>query len=447
VGGQFIEKDLLMEINEIRRQAASDALRELDGAFQRVQARYDNKHKLRTLLHQSNSTLSLKKLANHLAEIRQNATTFHQGTLDKSINEPIGWAEEQLELLKTILVEARDLAVDLRAFEIDKSSLDQGTTFLFEDGKLHLRAGKDGLAALGKIWEEAFTLAGGICLRHERLDGGLCRIAEALIQEANWIRGKAFAIPSRTGVSILPNVVHLRFPEWTIWALPLTAQEVWQLRLRSSGPGLHSGSEKLLDAVVEHTRTQKDGQNKAKELEASAQNVWGNADFQRCMGDVFGVFALGPAYACACIDLTLDPNEESSKQRALSIFRTLASVGDYNLIQTTLRNQWQEVVGDLGNLAHELWIDAVWAFLTTTPSGFIVDRWREQRSELVDALRSVKISSLSPATVKLRYLINAAWKARLEFPAETDQIATRCKEFADALVTAMEESITGGLSY
>lgn len=448
------------KISNIRKKAAADVLEELTHAFRKVKDRYDRKHQLRIVLHHPRPAQSLELLAHHLKEVRVNATLIHASlfsgaALDDRIEQPIQWAEKQLAELQTIIEEARSLALDLRAFEIDKSTLDSGAESLFTAGDDRLNDSPEMLAGLSKVWEEAFDLAGGICLRHEGLDAGLCQLAEALIEETNWIKGKAFAIPSRNAVGVLPNVVHLPFPEWTIWALPLTAHEVWHLRVRSRDRGK---PDKLLRAILEDVEAT-DTPERFTELEQSAPLLWGDADFQRCMGDVFGIFALGPAYACACIDLTLDPSQESSKQRALTMFYCLRSNPELRTTLDILERQWQDLLGYQdgdtslslqGPPKYEGWIKAVEDYLKGHANGFVLDRWREQRAPLMDALR-LSVSNdparsfdstkgLSPGKIKLKYLISAAWKTRLEFPSETDQIAKRCKQLADYLLLTMEQT-------
>jgi hypothetical protein len=436
-----------MEINTIRKKAAADALNELESAFEKVKNRYDRKYQLRNVLHHPKPKNSIDQLALFLMQIRTNATALSSviggGALDQRIEMPIQWAEAQLKQLEQIIGEARDLAFDLRAFEIDKSTLKDGTNLLFNDGTDRLKDTTDALSGLGKVWEEAFALAGGICLRHEGLDDGLCQIADALIEETNWISGKAFAVPSRSGVSILPNVVHLSFPEWTIWALPLTAQEVWQLRLRGSESGRPIRSTRILDAVLEHAQLT---ENKSfSELKKSAPALWGDSDFHCHMGDVFGVFSLGPAYACAAIDLALDPSQEISKQRALTIFHCLSLVDEYKPVQGVLEGQWREVATDKDmTLKYQEWNEAVLSYLKTTSAGFVLDRWKEQRGSLMDALRTVEKTHFDVGRTKLRYLINAAWKGRLEYPSETDQIAKKCKELAELILNRANDK-TGSM--
>src|SRR5688572_19624149 len=81
-------------------------------------------------------------------------------------------------------------------------------------------------------WIEYLDYLGGLCLRHERVDNGVCEIADALINEIE--QGSeilsALAIPGRdSGAGTLPRAVYLRFPEWTVWALPLAIRELWHI--------------------------------------------------------------------------------------------------------------------------------------------------------------------------------------------------------------------------
>ena len=92
-------------------------------------------------------------------------------------------------------------------------------------------------------------LLGGVALRDTRLDDGICVLADELVTNYRVDnRGPTpiLTIPARhkTTAMTLAKTVCVGFPEWTIWALPLTAHEFWYA----------VGRDVILGKDVEHRR-------------------------------------------------------------------------------------------------------------------------------------------------------------------------------------------------
>ena len=82
------------------------------------------------------------------------------------------------------------------------------------------------------IFAEYVDLLGGIAIRDSRFEAGICKIADELIQSYQPSPSAKFpirTIPTRfhTMFTTLARIIRLSFPEWTVWALPLTAYEFW----------------------------------------------------------------------------------------------------------------------------------------------------------------------------------------------------------------------------
>lgn len=272
----------------------------------------------------------------------------------------------------------------------------------------------DALLDLHNIWDEAFALISGLCVRHEGLDGGLCQIADAIIEEINWVQERVFTVPGRGNPGTVSQIVHLAFPEWSIWALPLTANSLWNLAIRDKNATYGNISTDLLRSMLEVCS------DNSKELEDSARMLWTDQSFQDCLADVFGVFSLGPAYACACIcqHLALDPTNKNAEQRALAMFHVLSLEPDYQTIVEYLQRQWREIVPTPGTLNHKSWIEATFTFLNEEAFEFNAARWRELRGVLVPAMRAGQVDAIDCTNLQCRYLLSAAWKARVEIETE-----------------------------
>ena len=79
------------------------------------------------------------------------------------------------------------------------------------------------------ISQECLEFIAGLAFRDKKLDEQICQIADALIESYAEASGKepSLAVPSsQESLSrTLGRIVRLRFPEWTIWTLPLVAHE------------------------------------------------------------------------------------------------------------------------------------------------------------------------------------------------------------------------------
>jgi hypothetical protein len=215
------------------------------------------------------------------------------------------------------------------------------------------------------------------------------------------------------------QTVHLRFPEWTIWALPLIAHEVWHLRLRNgrndNGP---SDSDAILESILEQCSPKI-----AEELRAASVDTWRDPDFQSCMADVFATFVMGPAYACAAILLLLNPQDEKDQQRAMAIFKTLETEDDLSKMRKNLGAQWQQIAGPPSVPRYAPWIEPQIEYLKKTAVlNFDIERWKEIRGAWVSSLLAG--NDFPVGEVPIRYVLNAAWKARVDDPAKIGTIAT-----------------------
>jgi hypothetical protein len=452
-------------ISEIRKRAAAESIKEVRRALNEVESKYKTKQMLRASLDgeisRPNFISYVKTQLGHAEQmIRFKLKLTETDPIPDDVSDPIERAKEKLDELAKLIEQARIYAQDIREFEIEKSALESRRENLCENAADKL----DGsFSELEGIWEEAFDLAAGICLRHEGLDGGLCQIADLLIEEIGLNKGKAFAIPSRrSDGGKHSKIVHLRFPEWTIWALPLAAHEVWQLRVRDDRSRAATPSDsRLFKSVLES--------NPSVALGKSAQSLWEKDLCQDVLADVFGVFSLGPAYACACIDLVLDAGDPWSRVRAKAIFYTLSQVMKYEKsiprpehVVELLTTEWdlecshakQKSAIDTGEaeavqvLFQERLIDALLIYLGESPTArFDLNIWGALSPALLSALDSGSEKDLAGVTLSIGYLLNAAWRKRLDHsdaPPTLEKIAKNVRHFANLLLRTSSTHKTRG---
>ena len=429
----------MSELSKLRHQIAMNALKDLDQTLENVWQRYDRKQALKGVLHDESAkgiNRTIVSINSFLAQIRTNTKNQSDGgKIPEEIESVIKFAETRVSELTDRIEKARDLAKDLQEFEIYDGAFRERKKNLYSRGVGNLKRTSDALLDLHKIWDEAFALVSGLCLRHEGLDGGLCRIADVLIGEINWLGARVFTLPGRGRPGMVSRIVLLNFPEWTVWALPLAAQGLWHLAVRDSS---YSDDTRTLTGVLQSMLEvcgEKD-ENLAKELRDSAPAIWGDDNFQDCLGDVYGTYSLGPAYACACIclDLVLDPKSKKSEQRALSIFRTLESEPDFVPIADQLKRRWRDAVPVAGVLENPMWIDSALMYLKSLAEPFGIDRWKQYRVDLVAKLGSGDVDKLEPGDLLYKYLLSAAWKARFDKEESVSTVLTSFMKMSDKLL-------------
>ena len=222
------------KVSEIRRQSASSVFESLQAALGIIDEQANCIRALQKALPLKGSEIDmhLGSLTYNLANLRYQVENIYAGReLDEAISDPLKSAEASLERLRKSIEEARVKVRQLIGLHLESTKLSERKERFQQEGRRVLNdvTSGDPLKELKSVWEEGLDLISGLCLRHEGLDGGLCRIADYIIAQVSWIGIKAISVPGRGGPGHLTSIVHLRFPEWTIWALPLTAHELWHL--------------------------------------------------------------------------------------------------------------------------------------------------------------------------------------------------------------------------
>lgn len=149
----------------------------------------------------------------------------------------------------------------------------------------------------GPLFHECLAFMQGALVRSAGLDDGLCRIADVLLDglshqaDIPWERFTILA--EGEFFADMAEIIRLRFPELSIWNLPVTGHEFGHF----VGPklevhGLDGKSRHPFQDLLERERRQ-------------GQQYW--SFLHEHFADLFAVYALGPAFACTCILLRFDP--------------------------------------------------------------------------------------------------------------------------------------------
>ncbi len=143
---------------------------------------------------------------------------------------------------------------------------------------------------------ETLALLGGLLVRHAGLDHGVCLIADKLcdhLAKASDTAHGFLTLPAANdSFTGLTNIVRLHFPDFSIWRLPVVAHEFGHyLVARKKGVDFPYLFSDILEA-------EGGGVGPTRDREAVLEEQF---------ADLFAVYSLGPAYACACIMLEFDP--------------------------------------------------------------------------------------------------------------------------------------------
>src|SRR5205085_5768616 len=192
------------------------------------------------------------------------------------------------------------------------------------------------------VFAEYVDFLGGLALRDTGFDRGICRLADELIRSCgrSWPRDtpqwQSLTIPTsqETMSKTLAELIRMGFPEWTFWAIPLTAHALGQV--------LVDKNDALKDYVTEHA--------KDKQAESHLQSL---------LADAFATYAMGPAYACAAVMLRFNPVQASADRadhpadakRAHMVFAMLRRMNNKedfqpyeHILHDVLETEWQEAL-------------------------------------------------------------------------------------------------------
>ena len=437
----------MKHIFEHRIESASQRLESLDAVLSRMDGRASDVRSLRD------------ELANQRGQINETLATLtiriqNILALCNETNPDVGFikltaveVQKHVTRLVELIAGARAKAAGISCVQLDPTALtkrNQEFKAKIEKGKAQLENIRDegrGISPwanfrdVNDTWIEYLDYLAGLCLRHEGVDDGVCEIADALINEFERSSEdlSALAIPGRdSGSGTLPRAVYLRFPEWTVWALPLATRELWHIARKEAfiGTGF-LGFAKRSGAAVDVLKDEVTGPR-----------------LHEGLADVFATYVMGPAYACAALLLALDPLRGPHRERAAIILSTLRWLGTqgtsglghsdvselnvYARVHRRLEEHWEEAVAeagasDDGDHSFSAWADVFIKYLDKfTKLRFPTHRWVAIREDWVTALRTNHTDDLPIDGATVRFALNAAWKARLEEPQHFEGISESC---------------------
>jgi hypothetical protein len=437
-------------IFDLRLQSARANLDALNASVDTIKSRNTHLSELQGKLALETSAIAkaLRGLRKHIESAAEHAKDMADEYAKDSVGEPsvvieargaAQYLNQLTDLLKAAMKQANEIRVLQLAPQLLKDrNFEFNTKVRLGTVRLDQIVGAakssnnkrwDELKELGSVWGEYLDYLAGLSLRHDGLDAGVCDIADDLIQELHLLSQAelaALAIPGREGCDgILPKIVYLRFPEWTVWALPLAAHELWHI--------VEAGDSVIL-AIFKNAVADREIEN----VERSEK-----IDLRECLADAFATYTMGPAYAWSCVVLVLNPDDQF---RAQCIFRTLRHLNkkneSYGVLQNVLDQLdelWTEAMREAGvrpePLPHhfERWIDALIHSLDISPLSFPTESWipfvRPLAKELQDI--TIPVEDIDIKQMNLRLALSASWQTRIDSPPEISlktfkEITERC---------------------
>lgn len=268
----------------------------------------------------------------------------------------------------------------------------------------------------------------------------------------------------------LVRTVRMRFPEWTVWTLPLLAYDYGHVAINDYRISLTDVVEDPLRQVLEAQVTNDlvhDVEHQAKLTAAASDEARGRVirRADKCARDRIGVLLadalathwMGPAYACAAVHLRFDPSSAfagrpSYDERVRLILGRLRRIARKDEQQAKvaekLTAEWIAAVeradaprpeSSEPTSSEELLVSALDLALSELPQAFRFGNalWSKANSakasweEEAEDLRALTVPA---EKLPLRVVLNAAWLTRL---AESPGVQVR--ELASITVASCEE--------
>jgi hypothetical protein len=333
------------------------------------------------------------------------------------------------------------------------------------------------LKILGKsrtILQECLEVIGTLAIRNKDLDKRILYMADELIRSClKLTTGDEYRYLTTHGMEgtftkTSARIIRLRFPDWTIWDLPLAAHELGHVLVNQRRDEEKACDEenrvyepfvmKQRDSLVEHdlelTKTTSD---------ISAKQ-WAEARVHEFLAEGFATYTMGPAYASSAILLRLDPavnakeGQPSHAQRAYLILSMLGWMSatsklqdPFSVIIGRLRKDWDTVMNHVNSTgkpsrADETWLEGLVQALGGelwkkdlrgtamypltgdrqgwTRAGSLAANWKTQ----LDQSQELVCPDDFPGS--MRDVLNAAWLCRLQIEGSSEDQASKFNKLA-----------------
>jgi hypothetical protein len=302
------------------------------------------------------------------------------------------------------------------------------------------KSSRDSLALLGGLFVQQSGLDDGYA---GVVDGLLAELAAAMPGDVHW---PSVAIAVGDAFSPLTGTIWTRYPEFTVWALPMVGHEAG-----------HVAVQEIKVLTPDATRyTFPLTALAAARGPAQAADGSGDRLVRELCADFFGTWTMGAAYACSAVLLRFRPRHADvpiahhppERARVHLISRTLDRLdAGYGDVLELLDRRWADMLQSvdltpLGDVAAKE-VDGLVDVLVDQAGQYFSDAaftGRKRASALVGPLEQGTVGVPPVAGPSpLRDVVNAAWVARLrrwEEPDEVQRVGTAAMDACRAILAA-----------
>jgi hypothetical protein len=335
------------------------------------------------------------------------------------------------------------------------------------------------------LLRECLDIIGTLAIRNKNLDRKILYVADELIRDClRLIRGdESYYLMVHSLEDTISKtrarIIRLRFPEWTLWDLPLAAHELGHVIIGQTLDAerdfeeelrpLTSFRDRLRSWTLQHHpelhAKHEQGGDHAKEATAAAE-----MRVRVLIADAFATYLMGPAYVCAAIMLRLNPSAPSRQDRPSDVERAHVILNMLRWMNALARAQkpytdiigildqgWESALSLAGNavpldnenkdwllnLANEFGQSVGPDFLWK-PTMYSADGWLRAQAWSNEWQKNKDKVPPSDSSSKLRDVLNATWLSRLE--ANVDDyaaIAAAGEDLCNEIIEARKRRALG----
>lgn len=300
------------------------------------------------------------------------------------------------------------------------------------------------------LQRETLDFLGGVLMRRQNIDGGICALAEALLRDysgmtgINWV--SRVVLGTNPLFSLTSDIVHHRFPDWEIWNLPLLAHEFGHITFAAT-PSLKSELAEELDRASQ-------GYPEGAQLTNEDMKEYVSkrmSHLEEFFADAFAVYCQGPAFVYNVLLLHLNPVEAylargyhpSHAERVELILQVLREMnqeqkldeyanGPFDSVLNRFQDWWSSAVASAGvqpgrvdklpKLKAKTLASKFYKFLNRyyrLGAQYQATDWNRAEDAAGRLLASDNILNQE----SLRNLLNIAWACRVRYPHDVVRIA------------------------
>jgi hypothetical protein len=312
-----------------------------------------------------------------------------------------------------------------------------------------LAAAPDDMAAASAAWveyskilltsqdllRECLEIIGTLAIRQKNLDHKSLFIADELMRDCLRLSTggtEYYLLVHGMGDALFKTrarIIRLRFPDWTIWDLPLAMHELGNVVMtiilaREREHAREYPDEPELQVLTPYRDKQRDSlvatdPQLSQKFQAGGDGAaeatrWAEGRVRVLLADAFATYTMGPAYAYSAITLRLSPTASAQRdvpsdaQRAQTILSMLAWMNE-NTGPGDVTRPYTEEIDRLGRS----WADAC---SRCTATGRLGDKEAEYLRRFAFSFGSdVSGGSLSPSAMYPTGIANQGWKCAADW--------------------------------